>query len=268
MGEMPKKLLAEGKTKRIREGSKLGFVLIEDKPVLTAGDGAKREELMGKDKSSTTIACNIFKLLELNGVKTHFVEKMSVTSFHALYCDMVPIEVVVRRTVPPGSGYAKRNPEVAKGTVFEKLVVEFFLKDDERHDPFIIIDKYGEWSLFEDKKPLCGETFLGTIDPLLKPSEVSYVEDRAIQVFLILEKAWADLGVVQHDFKIEFGRVKLGSRKGQLVVADTITGDECRLTEDGKVLDKQLFRDGGKMETIGKNYRHIANLTEKFFRKI
>jgi len=54
---------------------------------------------------------------------------------------MIPIEAVVRR-VTTGS-FIKRDPEVDEGAVFKKppKKTEFFLKDDGRHKPIIIIER-------------------------------------------------------------------------------------------------------------------------------
>ena len=85
----------------------------------------------------------------------------------------------------------------------------------------------------------------------------------AKKAFLILEYAWtfdkADLA----DFKVEFGI----DSEGNLLIADVIDNDSWRLLFDGKNLDKQVYRDGGALETVLKNYELVARLTELYFGK-
>src|SRR4051794_32221639 len=66
----------EGKTKVVEDAGN-GEVLIRSKDDITAGDGAKHDVLEGKAAASTRTTCNIFGLLERNGVPTHFVDRVN-----------------------------------------------------------------------------------------------------------------------------------------------------------------------------------------------
>ncbi len=104
-------LLAEGKTKQIYAypgDDSLAYMVNKDQ--ITAGDGARRNELTGKSRWSTI---------------TLLVRR----------CTMLPVEQVQRR-IATGS-YLKRYPEVSEGTRFDPLLVETFFKDDTHHDPQI-----------------------------------------------------------------------------------------------------------------------------------
>ena len=94
----------EGKTKIIyqlpessSDSSKGNNVLIKSKDRITSGDGARANEMEGKAAISTTTNCTVFDLLNLCGVKTHFVKQQSETEFIAQRCEMIPIEFVTRR---------------------------------------------------------------------------------------------------------------------------------------------------------------------------
>ena len=129
-------LLAEGKTKQIYAyPGNDQLVYIESKDQITAGDGARRNEISGKSRWSTITTANVFRLLNEAGIITHFIEQVSDTVLLVRRCRMLPIEHVQRR-IATGS-YLKRDPETSEGTRFDPVLVETFLKDDARHDPQI-----------------------------------------------------------------------------------------------------------------------------------
>ncbi len=68
---------------------------------------------------------------------------------------MIPIEVVVRR-IAMGS-YLERWTGMIEGTKFHEPVIEFFLKDDQRHDPLMVYMGSGLWNFYDAKKPITSE---------------------------------------------------------------------------------------------------------------
>src|ERR1700736_1463361 len=129
-------LLAEGKTKQIYAyagDDTLAYMVNKDQ--ITAGDGERRNELAGKSRWSTITTANVFRLLNEEGIATHFVKQINATNLLVKRCKMLPIEQVQRR-IATGS-YLKRHPDVSEGTRFDPVLVETFLKDDARHDPQI-----------------------------------------------------------------------------------------------------------------------------------
>lgn len=262
----PKKVLAEGKTKIVFGTDDAGKVDLRLKDILTAGDGERKEFFNGIGSLKNTAICNIFSILRLGGVRNHFFEKRDTNSFRALQCAMIPLEVVVRRSVPPRSSYLKRNPEVKEGTIFKNLVVELFLKDDTRHDPFVYTrGSETEWTLFNPGTPVVEGQEIGRIHALLSGADIAEVRSMARVAFLLLEKAFIEQGLVLHDFKVEFGWTMDVGKVLTLILADTLCLDEMRLTKDGKVLDKDLFRTGGDPDEILRNYAYVAAVTERFF---
>ncbi len=274
-------IIAEGKTKiivdaRDTNGPDGGCttckkVLVISKDDITAGDGAAREELSGKAKACNKTAVNVFKLLELKGIPTHFLSWFDDQSFLALRAEMIPLEVVTRR-IATGS-YLKRNPNAWDGQVFSMVEYELFYKDDEQHDPIVRLYDDGQICLYRADVRTDAALCLD-IRKLLTDDgkEIDYDQMRiiALQVFLILEEAWLELGLVLYDMKIEFGLVDDGLGGKRLVVADVITNDEWRLRDgDGNQLDKQVFRDAVRNNTVGEvvddiieNYEMIAKLSE------
>lgn len=277
---MPATIIAEGKTKIIFDASGQDVpndgcttckkVLIVSKDDITAGDGAAREKLSGKAKACNKTAVNVFKLLKAKGIPTHFLSWFDDQSFLALHAEMIPLEVVTRR-IAAGS-YLKRNPEVVEGEFFPMLEYELFYKDDSLHDPLVNVDTDSQdvtLELFKADQPVTLDSNLG-----LKRLEQSVNFDQmriiALQVFLVLEEAWLELGLVLYDMKIEFGLVEDGLGGKRLVVADVITNDEWRLRDgNGNHLDKQVFRDAVRNNTVDEavdgiieNYEMIAKLSE------
>ena len=240
-------LLAEGKTKQIYadpEDSNLVYILAKDQ--ITAGDGARRNEIAGKSRWSTITTANVFRLLNEAHIATHFVQLINETTLLVKRCTMLPIEQVQRR-IATGS-YLKRHPEVSEGTRFEPVLIETFLKDDARHDPQI-----------EPADILQ----LG----LATRAEIEAMADEGRRVFAVLERAWADLEITLVDLKIEFGR----DTAGHLLVADVIDNDSWRLWPAGdktRMLDKQVYRNlpaqhitPAALQDVADRYALVADLT-------
>jgi len=268
-------LIAEGKTKIIfATKNNPDKVHVVSKDDITAGDGAKHDLIEGKATLATRTTCNVFRLLKACGIPVAFDEQIDEKTFLAPLCKMLPYEVVIRREAH--GSYLKRMPRLAKGHLFPKLLVEFFLKTNGKKwkehqllcdDPLMEYSKAdGTISLFEPSKPIHGQkSFL-----VLKQNEVFGNSDEsklfeeirkiARRTFLILEKCWQLEGRVLVDFKVEFGLTKSGA----LLLADVIDNDSWRVLENGAYIDKQAYRDGGKLEDVAAKYRHVAGLTDRF----
>ena len=240
-------MLAEGKTKIMYadpNDETLAYMVSKDQ--ITAGDGARRNELAGKARWSTITTANVFRLLNQEDIETHFVQQVNDTTLLVRRCEMLPIEVVMRR-IATGS-YLKRHPEVSEGTRFEPVLVETFLKDDARHDP----------QIWEEDIVKMG---------LATSSQVAWIAQQGQRVFMTLERAWAKVDVTLVDLKIEFGR----NTRGELLVADVIDNDSWRLWPGGdknRMLDKQVYRNlpnvtEQDLQGIADRYALVAELVSK-----
>jgi len=262
--------LAEGKTKIIYahpDDPALAIMLHKDS--ISAGDGARRNTITGKGALSGRTAANVFALLNSAGIATHFIAAPEPTVMVVRRCDMIPIEVVMRR-ITTGS-YLKRHPEIGEGTLFDPPLVEFFLKDDARHDPQIT----------------AGEM---TAQGIARAAEAARMLAEGRRVFETLERAWATQEVTLVDMKIEFGRpvgTKDEGRKTKveeteppssvlrppsLLVADMIDNDSWRIWPGGeksRMLDKQIYRnmqqvDDEGLEQIRQLYETVAWMTDRW----
>ena len=240
-------MLAAGKTKIMYadpNDETLAYMVSKDQ--ITAGDGDRRDQLAGKARWSTITTANVFRLLNQEAIETHFVQQVNDTTLLVRRCEMLPVEVVMRR-IATGS-YLKRHPEVSEGTRFEPVLVETFLKDDARHDP----------QIWEEDIVKMG---------LATSSQVAWIAQQGQRVFVTLERAWAKVDVTLVDLKIEFGR----DTRGELLVADVIDNDSWRLWPGGdknRMLDKQVYRNlpnvtEQDLQGIADRYALVAELVSK-----
>jgi phosphoribosylaminoimidazole-succinocarboxamide synthase len=241
-------ILAEGKTKIVyAHPQDAALAILYHKDGITAGDGARRDVIAGKGALAGRTTANVFALLNAAGVATHFMAAPAAEYSVVRRCAMIPLEVVMRR-LATGS-YLRRNPGVPEGTRFDPPLVEFFLKDDARHDPLI-----SERAIVEQG--------------VANSAELQTMIEQGRRVFTILEAAWAAQDVTLVDLKIEFGR----SETGELLVADVIDNDSWRIWPGGdkeRMLDKQVYRnaqavDHDVLDDIRRRYAIVAELTDRF----
>jgi phosphoribosylaminoimidazole-succinocarboxamide synthase len=267
-------ILAEGKTKIVEDAGN-GEVLVRSKDNITAGDGAKHDRLAGKAAASTRTTCNIFELLERNGVRTHFVDRVDDVTFRARNVEMIPLELVARRCA--SGSFRDRFPDLSDGAVFEELVFEIFEKDDANHDPLLDFDF--DAGVVRRRVPnekaaaaigpdvtagdLITEEPLGTSRYAdVSPEFIASLRSRTVSAFEVIEDAWKQHGGVYIDFKIECG---FDRETGDLLVADVIDSDSGRLRFGNVDMSKQSYRDGtATLPEIKKKFDEVAVLTDRF----
>lgn len=280
------KLLNEGKTKEVYEVvGKNDLVIIKNKDDITKNDDPKQTRKMSnKAKLSTIITCINFENLRRAGIPVAYQGRVSETEFLAKKCQMIPLEVVVRRYAV--GSILLRNPELKNSgkipSRFEELMFEVFLKTtggivhskegksieklvDQKtgkpiDDPLIINPKSLDWAIKHPKLPSTDPfSFLCTIFPEdILPNQISIgkIESIARKTFLILEEDLILLNLRLIDFKIEFG---IGPA-GELLVADVIDNDSWRIkTSKWQELSKELFRQNKDMGKIKEGYELVAN---------
>ena len=69
-------LLYEGKAKKLFTTNDENLLISEFKDDLTAFNGEKKSSEAGKGALNNKISTELFKLLEANGIKTHFVKML------------------------------------------------------------------------------------------------------------------------------------------------------------------------------------------------
>jgi phosphoribosylaminoimidazole-succinocarboxamide synthase len=210
-------ILYQGKTKSLYRMDDPKQLLVEFRDDATAFDGTKHERLADKGAVNNQFNAFIMQHLADNGVANHFIEQVSPNESLVKHLEMLPIECVVRNVA---TGSLCRRLGVEEGIQLSPPLFEFFLKNDELHDPMINqyhITGFG-WATADEVKQMTELTF--KVNDILKP-------------------LFADAGMILVDYKLEFGRYD-----GQLLLGDEFTPDGCRIwdSETNEKLDKDRFR--------------------------
>jgi phosphoribosylaminoimidazole-succinocarboxamide synthase len=232
-------LLYEGKAKRVFATDRTDLVAVEYKDDATAFNALKKAQLAGKGELNCQISARLFELLERDGIPTHYHALESPNWMLVRPVRIVPVEVVVRNTA---FGSLCKQMPIAPGTPLEPPLLDLYYKDDAFGDPLLTdarLERLG----------------------LLTPAQRSELERLAFAVNDSLRRFFADLALQLVDFKIELGV----TAEGELVVADEISPDTCRLWDlrvaDGqdRILDKDRFRQdlGGVVEAYGEVLKRV-----------
>ena len=228
-------LLYEGKAKKVYTTEDPDILIVDYKDDATAMDGLKKGTIVGKGAINNRMTNHIFKLLEKEGIPTHYVEELSDRETAVKKVEIVPLEVIIRN-ITAGS-FAKKMG-VEEGIVFKRPTLEFSYKNDDLHDPFI--NKYYALSL-----------------ELATEEEIDTITEYAFKVNEVMKKYFDSLGIDLVDFKIEFGKTS----DGTIILADEISPDTCRLWDINthEKLDKDRFRRdlGGAEEAYEEVMRRL-----------
>lgn len=227
--------LYEGKAKILYPTADPDVLLAHFKDDATAFNAQKRGTIREKGEINCTLSSHLFQKLGEAGIPTHFLAQVAPQQMHVRRVTIIPLEVVVRNRA---AGSLCRQTGLPLGLTLEPPLVEFYLKDDALGDPLLTPDRL-------------------QLLNLASPSHIVQMQALALQVNQWLSDFFKDCGILLVDFKLEFGL----NRDGQMVVADEISPDTCRLwlkdeTDPQKrILDKDRFRqDLGQVEEA---YRQV-----------
>lgn len=213
-----KEKLYEGKAKIIYKTDNPDKLIAYYKDSATAFDALKKATIEGKGVINNRLASLFFSLLNEKGIPTHFIKQLSDREMLIYKVEIIPVEVVVRNIA---AGSIVKRLGIPEKTPFNPPLIEFYLKNDELHDPII-----------------CREHILAM--NLATEEEIETMKKLALKVNEVLSEFLKEHGIILVDFKLEFGRRPDGS----IVLADEISPDTCRLWDEktGEKLDKDRFR--------------------------
>ncbi|WP_054200092.1 phosphoribosylaminoimidazolesuccinocarboxamide synthase [Clostridium baratii] len=218
-------MLYEGKAKQIFRTENENEVIVHYKDDATAFNGEKKAQIDNKGILNNAITSMIFEMLNREGIKTHFIEKLNERDQLCKKVSIVPLEVIVRNVA---AGSMAKRLGLEEGYKLKTTVFELSYKDDELGDP--LINDYHAVGI--------GAT---TFEELNKIYEMT---DR---INNLLKEFFKKQNIDLIDFKIEFGR----DENGEVILADEISPDTCRFwdSKTGEKLDKDRFRrDMGNVE--------------------
>ncbi|MBP6125580.1 MAG: phosphoribosylaminoimidazolesuccinocarboxamide synthase [Leptotrichiaceae bacterium] len=231
-----KEFIYEGKAKQVYATEDENLVIIHYKDDATAGNGEKKGTIKDKGIINNKITSKLFSVLEKNNIRTHFKKMINEREQLCEKLEIIPLEVIVRNVI---TGSMAKRVGIKDGTIPKTTVFEICYKNDEYGDP--LINDYHAVAMG-----------LATFE------ELAQIYNTTSKINDLLKKIFEEEGIILVDFKIEFGK----NSKGEILLADEITPDTCRLWDKstGKKLDKDRFRqDLGGIEEA---YIEILNILE------
>ncbi len=229
------KELYSGKAKTVYTTADPDRLILYFRDDTSAFDGEKTTQLARKGMVNNKTNAYIMEQLEKAGIPTHFERVLSSNESLVKRLDMIPLECVVRNIT---AGSICRRLGVEENMDLDPPTFEFFLKNDELHDPMVNeyhIRSFG-WASDE---------------------EVATMKRLTFEVNDVLKQLFLDAGILLVDYKLEFGRYH-----GEVMLGDEFTADGCRLWDAAtrEKLDKDRFRQdmGGVVEAYEEVARRLG----------
>ena len=216
--------LYEGKAKKVFLTEDPDALIVSYKDDATAFNGQKKGTITGKGVINNRMSNYLFRVIEREGVPTHYVQEISDRETVVRKVEIVPLEVIIRNVA---AGSFSKRLGISEGTELAEPTIEFSYKNDELEDPLI-------------------NSYFAKALKLATQDEIEIIKKYAFMVNDILKVEFLKAGLRLIDFKIEFGRFH-----GKIILADEISPDTCRLwdAKNGEKLDKDRFRrDLGNVE--------------------
>ena len=211
------KKLYEGKAKIVYAGPDKGTAIQHFKDHATAFNNLKKSTIEGKGVLNNRISEHILKNLEQIGIKTHLIKRINMREQLIKLVEIIPIEFIIRNIA---TGSLTKRLGIKDGTVLEKPLLEFCYKNDELGDPLIA------------REHIYAFNWASVI-------QLDYITEQCHRINDFMQGMFRGIGIKLVDFKLEFGTVN-----GEIILADEISPDTCRLWDikSDEKLDKDRFR--------------------------
>jgi phosphoribosylaminoimidazole-succinocarboxamide synthase len=210
--------LYEGKAKKVFATDNPEYCIVSYKDDATAFNGLKKGTIAGKGAINNRVTNHLMRMLEKNGIPTHYVDELNDRETIVRRVSIVPLEVVVRNIA---AGSLAKRLGLEEGVRLGSTVLEYCYKNDALGDP--MVNEYHVLAM--------GWATKAEMDQIaqysLKINDILSVYLKAVNIELI-------------DFKLEFGKTS----DGKIILADEISPDTCRFWDSvsHEKLDKDRFR--------------------------
>ena len=231
-----KEMLYEGKAKKVFATEEPEICIVSYKDDATAFNGQKKGTIVGKGVVNNRMSNFMFRLLEKQGIPTHYVEELNDRETAVKKVSIVPLEVIVRNTA---AGSLSKRLGLPEGTPMKTPVLEYSYKNDELGDP--MVNDYHILAM-----------------GLATREELDEIAGMSFKINELMVEFFRGVGVDLIDFKIEFGK----TADGKIILADEISPDTCRFWDVNthEKLDKDRFRRdmGGVEEAYDEMMKRIG----------
>ena len=213
-----KEQLYEGKAKKVFATENPDYCIVSYKDDATAFNGLKKGTILGKGAINNRVTIYLMKMLDIEGIPTHFVEELNDRETVVKRVKIIPLEVIVRNVA---AGSLAKRLGLEEGVRMGRTVLEFCYKDDALGDPMV-----NEYHILAMN--------------FATEEELKLISEYSLKINRILSEYLAEVNVELIDFKLEFGK----TADGTVVLADEISPDTCRFWDmtTHEKLDKDRFR--------------------------
>ncbi len=226
------KKLYEGKAKIIYASTEKNLVIQHFKDDATAFNNQKKAVIDGKGILNNRISEYILSSLNEIGIKNHLVKRINMREQLVKFVEIIPIEFIVRNIA---AGSLTKRLGVEEGSVLDRPLIEYCLKNDDLGDPLI------------SREHILSFNWLNIID-------LDWITEECKRINDFLQGMFRGVGIKLIDFKVEFGKTSTD----EIILADEISPDTCRLwdTKTEKKLDKDIFRND--LGNLIQGYQEVA----------
>jgi len=229
------KKLYEGKAKIIYASPEKNLVIQHFKDDATAFNNQKKATIEGKGILNNRISEHILSNLNEIGIKNHLIKRINMREQLVKLVEIIPIEFIVRNIA---AGSLTKRLGVEEGTVLDRPLIEYCLKNDELGDPLVSREHILSFNW-------------------LNATALDWITEECKRINDFLQGMFRGVGIKLVDFKVEFGR-SLINDTNEIILADEISPDTCRLWDINteKKLDKDIFRKD--LGNLIEGYQEVA----------